>query len=131
MLRTKKRPFDGSTQNFVILFLFCFVVLFIASSTVGENPEEPNHVWLLSGAWCVGHKWSFPPGKYQYWVLTVSSIVLKKVLAWNGSIIYVDKVRLVLPVEKRPTNVSSNEERVGQAKPDFTNKVHHNCEVTW
>ena len=38
-----------STQNTVTPLLFCSVVgLFVAGPTVGENPEEPNHVWILS-----------------------------------------------------------------------------------
>lgn len=41
-------------------FLLCR--LFVACSAVGENPEEPHHVWVLSGAWCVWHKWSFSAG---------------------------------------------------------------------
>lgn len=45
-----------------ISILFC-CRSFVAGSTVGENPEEPHHVWILSWAWCVRHKWSLPAGK--------------------------------------------------------------------
>lgn len=49
MLKKKSRKFGRSTQNIVIPLLFCSVVgVFVAGSTVGENPEEPNHVWILS-----------------------------------------------------------------------------------
>lgn len=52
-----------------LLFSFLFFVgLFIAGSTVGENPEEPNHVWILSWAWCVRHKWPFPAGKSCWYI---------------------------------------------------------------
>lgn len=47
------------------LFPVFFLLLFLAGPTVGENPEELNHVWLLSWTWRVGHKRSFPAGKHQ------------------------------------------------------------------
>lgn len=52
---------------FVPCFFVCLFVVFfsLAGPTVGENPEELNHVWLLSGAWRVRHKRSFPAGKHQ------------------------------------------------------------------
>lgn len=46
-------------------FVFFFCLFFLAGPTVGENPEELNHVWLLSGARRVRHKRSFPAGKHQ------------------------------------------------------------------
>lgn len=51
-------------EPLLVCFLF-FFLLFLAGPTVGENPEELNHVWLLSGTWRVGHKRSFPAGKHQ------------------------------------------------------------------
>lgn len=49
MLKSKSRTFERSIQNIMIPLLLCSVVcLFVAGSTVGENPEEPNHVWILS-----------------------------------------------------------------------------------
>lgn len=36
---------------------------FVVGSTAGENPEEPDHVWLLSWAWRVWHQWPLPAGE--------------------------------------------------------------------
>lgn len=94
---------DWSTQNIVIPLLFCSVVgLFVAGSTVGENPEEPNHVWILSGAWCVRHKRSFPAGNYQYLKLLCQINVKKVLILVSINVSHLDKVGLVLPVEKIP-----------------------------
>lgn len=43
------KMFETETKNTVIPFLFCCVFgLLIARSTIGKNPEEPYHVWILS-----------------------------------------------------------------------------------
>lgn len=69
----QKRAFDKFTLNaeilrqaFCGLFPPCFLFVFVAGPTVGENPEELNHVWLLPGARRVRHKRSLPAGKYQH-----------------------------------------------------------------
>lgn len=60
----KNRTCVRSTQILWRPFLLSSVVdVFVAGSTVGENPEEPNHVWILSWAWCVRHQRPFPAGK--------------------------------------------------------------------
>lgn len=57
-------------------FLFWSWSFVLAGSTIGENPEEPDHVWILTWAWCVGHKRSFSAGKNSLVCLTWMSLVV-------------------------------------------------------
>lgn len=46
-------------------WMFSVFVFFpyLAGSSTGANPEEPDHVWIFSWAWCVRHQRSLPAGK--------------------------------------------------------------------
>lgn len=54
-------------------FSFLF---FLAGSSIGANLEEPDHVWILSWAWCVRHQRPLSAGKlHPFSILSLLSFI--------------------------------------------------------